>query len=164
MREAILGPWPWYVTGPLIGLTVPILLLWTGKALGISGSFGSLCELVLPREVPRDRKTPAPDPAPRRERWKIVFALGLVLGGFIASHLLSAHPTAFLPESYHSAAGAAKLLAGGFLIGFGTRYAEGCTSGHAITGLASLQPASLVAVLGFFAGGLSAAGITLLLG
>lgn len=160
MMESILDPWPWYITGPLIGLTVPLLLLLSGKALGISGSFHGLCQLA----TTRDAKGLSKDAAYQRESWKVVFALGLVLGGFLATRFLSQGQIDFLPDDYHSLSGAAKLLAGGFLVGFGSRYAEGCTSGHAITGLASLQPASLVAVSGFFAGGLSAAGLTLLMG
>lgn len=156
----ILNPWPWYVSGPLIGLTVPLLLLLTGKALGISGSFRNLCELA----TAKDPKGLIHSAAYKREGWKVVFAVGLILGGFIASRFLSHGHVAFLPAEYHSLSGAAKLLAGGFLVGFGSRYAEGCTSGHAITGLASLQIASLVAVLGFFSGGLLAAGISLLIG
>jgi uncharacterized protein len=160
LLEAILNPWPWYVSGPLIGLTVPALLLLSGKALGISSSFQNFCALLFTR----DRKALAGKPSYREEGWKMVFALGLVLGGFVASRFLSLERTAFLPESYHSLSGAAKLLVGGFLVGFGSRYAEGCTSGHAITGLSSLQWASLLAVIGFFTGGLAAAGITMLLG
>lgn len=160
MLEALLKPWPWYVSGPLIGLTVPTLLLLTGKALGISGSFRNFCDILFAR----DRKTAVREPAFIKERWKMTFALGLILGGFIAARFLSPERVDFLPESYHSLSGAGALLAGGFLVGFGSRYAEGCTSGHAITGLSSLQWASLLAVIGFFAGGLAAAGLTLLLG
>ncbi|MDQ3001675.1 MAG: YeeE/YedE family protein [Fibrobacterota bacterium] len=160
MFEAVLNPWPWYVSGPLIGLTVPMLLLLTGKAMGISSSFQDFCTTLFAR----DRKVLTRQSSYFKEHWKMVFALGLVLGGFVASHFLSLEQTAFLPESYHSLSGAAILGAGGFLVGFGSRYAEGCTSGHAITGLASLQWASLLAVIGFFAGGLAAAGITMLLG
>lgn len=160
MLEAILNPWPWYVSGPLIGLTVPTLLLLTGKALGISSSFQGLCAILFSR----DRNAAVREPAFLKERWKMAFALGLILGGFIAARFLSLERVDFLPKSYHSLSGAGTLLTGGFLVGFGSRYAEGCTSGHAITGLSSLQWASLLAVTGFFAGGLAAAGITLLLG
>lgn len=160
MLEALLNPWPWYVSGPLIGLSVPALLLLTGKALGISSSFQNMCVLLFAG----DKKAATREPAYLKERWKVAFAAGLVLGGFIAVRFLSLERTPFLPESYHSLSGAAKLLAGGFLVGFGSRYAEGCTSGHAITGLSSLQWASLLAVIGFFTGGLAAAGITMLLG
>jgi uncharacterized membrane protein YedE/YeeE len=88
---------------------------------------------------------------------------GIALGAFIAVRFLSNAPVEFLPAHYHSASGALKLLAGGFLVGFGTRWARGCTSGHAIMGLANFQKPSLYAVLSFFAGGLFAAGIALLL-
>lgn len=158
--ENILNPWPWYVSGPLIGLTVPLLLLFSGKALGISGSFQNLCQLA----TTRDPKGLFRNASYKKESWKVVFAFGLILGGFLASRFLSLNHIAFLPVEYHSISGAVKLLAGGVLVGFGSRYAEGCTSGHAITGLASLQPASIMAVFGFFAGGLSAAGITFLIG
>lgn len=160
MMEAVFQPWPWYVSGPLIGLSVPLLLLLSGKALGISSSFQNLCGLAFTR----DRKALAKDPAYKKEAWKVLFAAGLVLGGFLAARFLSSGHTDFLPSGYHSVSGAFKLLAGGLLVGFGSRYAEGCTSGHAITGLASLQLASLVAVIGFFSGGLAAAGITFLIG
>lgn len=158
MLELIRNPWPWWISGPLIGLMVPALLLFAGKPLGISGSFRYLCSLPGSREKRADG---APNSA-RGEAWKAVFALGVLFGGFVAARFLSTDFPALFPESFHSFAGAAQLLAGGFLVGFGSRYAKGCTSGHAIFGLATLQPGSLVAVLGFFAGGLGAAGITLL--
>jgi uncharacterized membrane protein YedE/YeeE len=60
----------------------------------------------------------------------------------------------FGAEAMSSAKGLLLLLLGGFLIGFGTPYAGGCTSGHAITGLSNLQIPSLIAVIGFFLGGL----------
>jgi uncharacterized membrane protein YedE/YeeE len=82
---------------------------------------------------------------------------GLVAGGAVATFLLTAHPEPLLPPSVHSISGALRLVGGGVLIGFGTRYAAGCTSGHSIMGLSNLQKASLVATLAFFAGGLSAA-------
>lgn len=156
MREALLGPWPWYVSGPLIGLFVPALLLLAGKPLGISGSFRYLCDLALPGRRARDPETA------RKEGWKVLFALGVAGGGLVAARFLSAEPLRVLPESLQSVAGGLQLLAGGFLVGFGSRYAEGCTSGHAIFGLSTLQAGSLAAVAGFFAGGLAAAGITLL--
>ncbi len=158
MLEAIQNPWPWYISGPLIGITVPMLLLLSGKSLGISSSFQYLCSAASSR----GRHGKPANPISQKDRWKVIFALGMILGGFIAAHLLSAEPLKLFPESYHSVSGAAKLLAGGFLVGFGSRYAEGCTSGHAIFGLSSLQLASLVAVFGFFAGGLTAAGIAIL--
>ena len=158
MLELIRNPWPWWVSGPLIGLMVPTLLLLAGKPLGISGSFRYLCSLPA-----AGRKDAPAAKAARAEAWKAVFALGVLIGGFVAVRFLSSEAPTLFPESFHSLAGAAQLLLGGFLVGFGSRYAEGCTSGHAIFGLSTLQPGSLVAVLGFFAGGLGAAGLSLLI-
>ena len=75
-------------------------------------------------------------------------ALGLVdLGGLAPAEVFSWSALTSLP-------GIVMILVGGFLVGFGTRYANGCTSGHAISGLASFRMASFVAVIGFFIGGL----------
>lgn len=157
LKDAILQPWPWYVVGPFIGLTVPLLLFLGGKGLGISGSFRHICSIALPRtKVPFLKNNDW-----KKETWNLLFVLGIALGGFIATHLLSASPLDLLPDSYSTLPGMLQLLAGGFLVGFGARYAGGCTSGHAIMGLSTLQKASLVSVLAFFAGGLSAAGLAM---
>jgi uncharacterized protein len=151
--DAILQPWPWYVSGPLIGLAVPMLLLFGGRNLGISSSFRHICAAVLPKSglgYLRGYDW-------RKSAWNLFFVAGLVIGGAVATFLLTAHPEPLLPPSVHSVPGALRLLGGGILIGFGTRYAAGCTSGHSIMGLSNLQKASLVATLAFFAGGLSAA-------
>ncbi len=148
--EFILRSWPWYVAGPLIGLTVPALLLLTGKTLGVSGSFYHLCSISSPHtKLPYLRENNW-----RKESWNLIFVAGIFVGAFIAAHFLSAHPPVFLPEHYHSFGGVAKLLVGGILVGFGTRYANGCTSGHTIMGLSNLQWPSLVASISFFVGGL----------
>ena len=116
MLKLLQQPWPWYVAGPLIGLTVPALLLVGNKALGISSALRHVCAACAPAGIPFLTYNW------RAEIWNLVFVLGIALGGF--------------------------------LVGFGTRYAGGCTSGHAISGLSNLQWVSLVAVIGFFAGGL----------
>lgn len=152
-REAVLGPWPWYVAGPLIGLAVPLMLLVGGRNLGISSSFRHLCAALLPKsKLPYLRGYDW-----RSYAWHLFFIAGLVAGGFVATRFLTAHPAPLLPESAHTAWGALRLLGGGVLIGFGTRYARGCTSGHSIMGMSNLQWPSLVATLCFFAGGLAAA-------
>jgi uncharacterized membrane protein YedE/YeeE len=87
--------------------------------------------------------------------WTLVFVVGIALGGFIGAHLLSSTPVEFLPGWFNSLGGAIRLAIGGFLIGFGTRYAGGCTSGHSITGIANLNWPSLVATIFFFVGGLA---------
>jgi uncharacterized membrane protein YedE/YeeE len=160
MSEAILSPWPWWVSGPLIGLTVPLLLLLGGKNLGVSSSFRHLCAALLPKsslEYLRNHDW-------KKEGWNLLFVGGLALGGFVAARFLSSAPAPLLPPHLHDAAGAAKLMLGGVLIGFGTRWAAGCTSGHSIMGLSNLQKASLVATLAFFAGGLTGALIHTVLG
>jgi uncharacterized membrane protein YedE/YeeE len=174
--DVLTAPWPWYVSGPLIGLIVPLLLLLGGKPFGISANLRHLCAATIPTRLPffsYDWK--------RDGGWNLLFALGIMVGGFIASRWL-------LPDGYTAAIseptrqdlhalgltdlsgvvpfelfawsalltwrGAMTLVVGGFLVGFGSRWAGGCTSGHAISGLAALEWPSLVAVLGFFAGGL----------
>lgn len=147
----IMEPWPWWLSGVLIGLTVPLLYLLAGKAFGISTSLQQIGAMCAPHSrfaylSKHDRKG---------HLWLIVFALGIVAGGFVANHLLSAEPAQLLPAGFATVAGAFKLLVGGFLIGFGTRYAGGCTSGHSLTGIANLNWPSLVATIFFFVGGLA---------
>jgi uncharacterized membrane protein YedE/YeeE len=96
----------------------------------------------------------------RKEIWNLLFVAGISLGGFLGVRVLAAGPVHLLPEGSASLRGALTLLSGGFLVGFGARYAGGCTSGHAITGLSTLQKASAISVLSFFAGGLATAAIT----
>lgn len=160
MPEAILSTWPWWVSGPLIGLTVPLLLLLGGKNLGVSSSFRHLCAALLPKSSLAYLR----GYDWRKEGWNLLFVGGMALGGLIATRLLSSHPAPLLPPGIHDAAGAATLILGGVLIGFGTRWAAGCTSGHSIMGLSNLQKASLFATLAFFAGGLAGALIHTLLG
>lgn len=144
-------PWPWYVSGPLIGLTVPLLLLSAGKQFGISSSLEHLVCTILPKD-----KQPLfyQKHDWHKYSWNLILVLGVVIGAFIGNQLLSETPTAFLPEDYYSLGGVIKLAIGGLLIGFGTRYANGCTSGHTIMGLSNLQWPSLVATISFFIGGL----------
>lgn len=175
MLAMLSQPWPWYVAGPLIGLMVPGLLLIGGKMFGISANLRTACAIVAPGKVEFFRFD-----WKRSGGWNLVFALGIMLGGFIAAVLLrDPHPIAIsaatkadlaalgirdfsglVPREIFSWAsvltlkGFVLLGLGGFLVGFGSAYAGGCTSGHAIMGLADLQLPSLVAVLGFFAGGL----------
>jgi uncharacterized membrane protein YedE/YeeE len=172
-------PWPWFIVGPLIGLVVPALLLVGGKVFGLSANLRHACA-ALP--VPEGAKPPFLRYDWRGAGlWNLVFALGIGIGGFVGIQVLS-DPSAtlsisestlsalaglgltdvsgFVPEQLISwpalarPAGALLVLGGGFLVGFGARWGGGCTSGHAISGLADLQVPSLVAVLGFFVGGL----------
>jgi len=146
----IMQPWPWYISGPLIGLMVPALLLLAGKNFGVSTSFqhiGAMCS-------PRSKLPYLKDYNWRSNSWRLVFVVGIALGAFIGAHWLSATPTAFLPGNYYSGSGLIKLAIGGLLVGFGTRYANGCTSGHTIMGISNLQISSLIASISFFVGGL----------
>ena len=175
MLSVLSQPWPWYVAGPLIGLFVPMLLLVGNRTFGISATLRHACAVALPGNVAFFRYDWR-----RTGAWTLVFALGIMIGGALAGHFLAgdgvAHigPTArasiatlgvtefngLVPRELFSWAalttwrGLIMLVGGGFLVGFGTAYAGGCTSGHAISGLADLQLPSLVAVVGFFAGGL----------
>ncbi len=171
----ITQPMPWFIAGPLIGLMIPLILIIGNKTFGISSSFQHVCAAVLPNRFPYfnyDWKTTG--------KWHLQLVLGVLIGGYLASFLspenyvidLSPNTisrlqelgitsfSGFVPEELFnwknlaSPEGVIMLIFGGFLIGFGTRYASGCTSGHAITGLATLQKASLIAVIGFFIGGL----------
>jgi len=151
MLDVIMQPWPWWFSGILIGLTVPLLFVLSGQAFGISTSFqqiGSMC-------TPHSQAGYLRDYDRRGGLWTLVFVAGIALGGFLGAHLLSSTPVEFLPASFHSIGGAVRLAIGGFLIGFGTRYAGGCTSGHAITGISNLNWPSLVATIFFFVGGLA---------
>lgn len=166
-------PWPWYVSGPLIGLMVPVLLIVANKRFGISSSLSHICAACAPVKPDYFRYDW------KSKSWKLWFVAGIVIGGAIAgltideSRVLISEATVaslqnlglrdvdgLLPESIFSWKnlltfnGFVMIVVGGFLVGFGSRYAGGCTSGHAITGLANLQWPSLVAVVGFFLGGL----------
>jgi uncharacterized membrane protein YedE/YeeE len=177
MLDFLTQPWPWYVAGPLIGLIVPALLLIGGKQFGISENLRHICAAAAPGKTPffqYDWKA--------NGIWNLTFIVGVPIGAFIASTLLSSgDPIAIsqatradlaalgisefeglAPADIFSFSGLASLkgfvmiVIGGFLVGFGSRYAGGCTSGHAISGLSDLQMPSLIAVIGFFAGGLIA--------
>ncbi len=171
--EWIKQPWHWYVAGPLIGLIVPALLLLGNKAFGISSSLRHICAACLPANISFFKYDW------RKESWNLFFVAGIAFGGFIAVHYLSnAAPVAInsattallqkqgvtdfsglLPQDIFSFGalftlrGLVFIVIGGFLVGFGTRYAGGCTSGHAIMGISSLQWPSLVATCCFMAGG-----------
>ena len=169
----LIAPWPWYVAGTLIGLTVPLLLIIGNKAFGVSSSLRHICASVIPSKIPffqYDWK---------KERWNLFFVAGILIGGFLAGTFLSdpndvvispelandlskvgvTNYSNLVPvdliswENLFTVKGFVFTVVGGFLVGFGTRYAGGCTSGHSIMGLSSLQWASLVATICFMIGG-----------
>ncbi len=150
MIEWMMQPWPWYVSGPLIGLMVPALLFLSGKSFGVSTSFQHLGAMCSPESSLSYFK----HYNWQNNHWRMMFVVGIVLGAFVGASFLSAAPVQFLPSSYYSLTGGVILAIGGFLVGFGTRYAGGCTSGHTIMGISNLKWPSLVASVFFFVGGL----------
>lgn len=173
MLQWLQQPWPWYIAGPMIGLMVPLLLLIGNKSLGISSSLRHICAACLPQKIPFFQYNW------KKEAWNLFFVAGVLIGGYIAATLL-ASPTpvqvnekllaelhqygiynhdSLVPVDIFNWAGLLTwkgfllMIAGGFLVGFGTRYAGGCTSGHSIMGLSNLQWSSLVATCCFMAGG-----------
>ena len=181
MLEIIKEPWAWYVAGPLIGLTVPTLLIIGNKSFGISSSLRHICAACIPANInffKYDWK---------KESWNLFFVLGIFFGGMIAAYFLMNPGTVevnpklkaelatygitdysnLVPvqlmnfESLFSLKGFILMIVGGFLVGFGTRYAGGCTSGHAIMGLSNLQWPSLVATISFMIGGFIMANLIL---
>lgn len=147
--EDILNIWPWYVAGPLLGLFVPFLLIAGNKLLGISSSFPYICSMVL-----NTKKFATSGFNASSSRWKFMFVIGITLGGLAANLFLGAADASFLPRNYYTMQGLIFLFTGGFLVGFGARYANGCTAGHSIAGISTFQISGLVATISFFAGGL----------
>lgn len=177
--EFISQPWHWSVSGILIVL-VMFLLLWFGGEFGVSSNLRTLCSIGGARKHSSFFNIDW-----KKQIWNLVFIAGAVIGGFIAAYYLPApngiqissatheYLTSIGIEHSYEAEGWASfvpkeifgaltsfsnvllLIIGGFLVGFGARYAGGCTSGHAISGLSNLQLPSLIAVIGFFIGGLT---------
>ena len=139
----------WYIAGPLIGLFVPLLLIIGNKLFGISSSFMHVCSIIIPKGKAAFLKYDS-----LKNNWKFYFVIGIFIGTFISVQFLSAGNKKFLPDEYYATAGFFKLFIGGLLVGFGTRYTNGCTSGHAITGISLLNVASLKSTMAFFIGGL----------
>jgi uncharacterized membrane protein YedE/YeeE len=174
MLEILKSPWPWYVSGALIAI-VMLTMFFFGQRFGVSSNFKTVCAMCGAGKVSKFF-----DFDWKENTWNLLFLFGSVLGGYISSKWLSdgkgvkiseetiqdlnelglGAPTSMQPSEIFSWSflttfeGFVILVIGGFLIGFGTRYASGCTSGHAITGLSTFQLPSLVAVIGFFIGGL----------
>lgn len=174
-------PWPWYVAGPLIGLTVPLLLIMGNKAFGVSSSLRHICAACFPSNIRFFNYDW------RKEAWNLFFVTGILLGGVVAASFLGSNEPVQVQENLRqelasygvtdlsslvpadifnfknlfTLQGFFLMVVGGFLIGFGTRYAGGCTSGHAIMGLSTLQLPSLIATCCFMIGGFIVANLVL---
>ncbi|MCI2229294.1 YeeE/YedE family protein [Polaribacter sp. MSW13] len=173
--DFITQPWPWYVGGPLIAFTL-FLMFYFGKSFGVSTSLETFCSIGGAGKFSDYFKINL-----KEKHWLLFFVIGILIGGFISSeflmqsHAIDLNPatvkdlaelgfadagSSYLPpeiystENMFTVKGFLILISAGVLIGFGTRYAGGCTSGHSITGLSSLQLPSLIATIGFFIGGL----------
>lgn len=173
--EWIIEPWPWYISGPLIALTM-FTLLYVGKNFGMSSNLKTLCTVLG-----ADKGSNFFRYDWKGQRWNLWVMAGAMIGGFLSAHYLSDNQVPYLSprtiEQLHSAGltsagktyvptelfgntafqdpkALAILLIGGILVGFGARYANGCTSGHSISGISNLQLPSLIATIGFFIGGL----------
>lgn len=173
--EQIYEPWSWYVAGPMITL-VMFLLIYLGGKFGMSSNLRTICAMAGADRISDYFRFDW-----QRDIWNLVVIIGAGIGGYIAYHYLSpdlsieladhtvqelqklgfSNPgSEYLPPEIFDLSGSQSgrniilLFFGGLLVGFGARYAGGCTSGHAISGLSNLQWPSLIAVIGFFIGGL----------
>lgn len=181
MLKLLSQPWPWWIAGVLIGLMVPALLILGNKRFGISASLRHICAACLPSNVKFFQYNW------KKEAWSLFFVGGIFLGAVIASVFLAdPEPVKVAPKlaselatygvtNYDSMVpadlfnwnslltlrGFILMVVGGFLVGFGTRYGGGCTSGHAIMGLSTLQLPSLIATISFMAGGFLMANLIL---
>jgi hypothetical protein len=170
-------PWPWYITGPLLGLSVPLLLLLGNKPLGASASFRHFCSIFVPKKGLKYFRYDW-----KKETWHFYFVLGIALGGFLAGFVIPNKGVHLNPKliaelgtygvydlskqvpvqlfnfkSISQPEGITFIIFGGFLLGFGARYAAGDNSAHTILGLSSLNRPSMVATLFFFIGGIACA-------
>ncbi|RZJ35324.1 MAG: YeeE/YedE family protein [Flavobacterium sp.] len=174
--ELLSQTWPWYVSGFLIGM-IMLLLIYFGKVFGMSSNLRTLCSIGGAGKF-----VPFFNFDWRAQRWNLAVIMGAMIGGYVAVHFMAdpsnvaLNPKTIselnelgidppkngnlLPDILFGKQALQYpkmifvLVMGGVLIGFGTRYAGGCTSGHAISGLSNLQIPSLKAVIAFFVGGL----------
>jgi uncharacterized protein len=181
MMELLKQPWSWYVAGGIIGLIVPALLILGNKHFGISANLRHACAACFPADIKFFKYDW------KKEVWNFFFVGGILLGAVVAVTLLNnpapieVNPKLaaelsgygitdysnmvpkqlFSFEALFTVKGFIMLIGGGFLVGFGSRYAGGCTSGHAIMGLSDLQVPSLIATISFMVGGFIMANLLL---
>ncbi len=181
MLEQIHQPWPWYIAGALIGLIVPALLILGNKNFGISSNLRHICAACFPANIQFFKYNW------KKEVWNLFFVAGIIIGAFIANYYLTNFdaviiapqlkasllkygvtnnnellpPELFSFKALFTLRGFILMVVGGFFVGFGTRYASGCTSGHSIMGLSNLQWPSLIATIAFMVGGFIMANLIL---
>ncbi|MBK8054148.1 MAG: YeeE/YedE family protein [Saprospiraceae bacterium] len=182
MFLSITQPWPWYIAGPLIGLTVPALLILGNKNFGISSSLRHICAACIPAGIDYFKYDW------KKEIWNLIFVLGIIIGGLLAAKYLDSgeqivihenlkqelagygitdYSNALIPsdvvnwDGILAIKGLLMIVLGGFFVGFGTRYAGGCTSGHSIMGISAMSWVSLLATVCFMLGGFFAANVLL---
>ena len=174
MLEVIKQPWPWYISGPIIGTMVPLSLFIANKTFGISSSLRHICAACMPGNIEFFKYNW------KKEIWSLFFVGGVLIGGILTNKFLTSSNmvnisettkndlialgitdfNSYIPEQIFSWShlfsfqGLLFIVIGGFMVGFGARWAGGCTSGHAISGLSNLRFVSIIAVIGFFVGGL----------
>jgi uncharacterized membrane protein YedE/YeeE len=144
----------WAVAGASVAGITLLLLFVANRRLGISSGFDDLCSLVLPQ--PYFRRSAITSGRP----WRLPFLAGLVLGGFLSALLGGGWSPTWALGMFDEVVGwgpagkVAWMFVGGLFIGFGTRLAGGCTSGHGIFGLSNLELPSLLSTVSFMAGGM----------
>jgi len=173
--DFISQPWAWYVAGPIIAF-IMFLLYYFGERFGVSSNLETFCSIGGAGRFVDYFKIDW-----KQNSWNLIFVAGAIAGGFIASQWLSPSDvvalnpqtvqdladigiqnagSTYLPDEIFSIdtmltfKGFFILLIAGVMVGFGARWAGGCTSGHAIVGLSNLELPSLISVIGFFIGGL----------
>ena len=175
LLEWISQPWPWYTSGAIIAFVMLVLLKY-GKSFGFSANLRTACSAFGAGSHVKFF-----DFNWKHQIWNLLFALGALIGGFIAMKWLTIDPAVQISQAtindlqqlgfaapqgmnpnelfnwkfLASPKGILVLFGGGLLVGFGARYAGGCTSGHAISGISELQIPSIISVVGFFIGGLT---------
>jgi uncharacterized membrane protein YedE/YeeE len=146
---------PWYIAGPLIGLIVPALLILREKQFGMSSSFSYIIALILPKnEYFKSARTSS--------NWQFHFGLGVLASAILSHYFISPEDIivqdlgvhgAYLTKSVYETDNLLAFLVSGILVGFGARYANGCTAGNCIMGVSQFSVSSIIATVAFFVAG-----------
>ncbi|MEZ4910266.1 MAG: YeeE/YedE thiosulfate transporter family protein [Saprospiraceae bacterium] len=174
MSTILAQSWSWWFSGFVIG-SIMLLIIFFGQSFGFSSNLRTICSIAGAGNHANFFKFNW-----KTQIWNLMFLLGAIIGGWIAGEFMSdgkqlelsqatisdlnslgfQAPSDLQPKELFSLEAILSLKVfgllgfGGLLVGFGSRYAGGCTSGHAISGISNLQIPSIIAVVGFFLGGL----------